>query len=206
MNAQVDKYLIDGCMRCKYGATIDCKVNKWKEELVILRQIVLESGLKEELKWSVPCYTFNHKNILMMSAFKEYTCLSFLKGALLKDKEGILLKQGEHSQSARIIRYTDPKQIIKQAAILKSYIQEAIEIEQSRQKVVLTKNYESIPVELTNEFSNDSEFKKAFYALTPGRQRGYIIYFFSPKSAQSKINRIEKSKQRILNGIGLNDK
>ena len=206
MNAQVDKYLIDGCMRCKYGATIDCKVNKWKEELVILRQIVLESGLKEELKWSVPCYTFNHKNILMMSAFKEYTCLSFLKGALLKDKEGILLKQGEHSQSARIIRYTDPKQIIKQAAILKSYIQEAIEIEQSGQKVVLTKNSESIPVELTNEFSNDSEFKKAFYALTPGRQRGYIIYFFSPKSAQSKINRIEKSKQRILNGIGLNDK
>jgi uncharacterized protein YdeI (YjbR/CyaY-like superfamily) len=206
MNAQVDKYLIDGCMRCKYGATIDCKVNKWKEELLILRQIVLESGLKEELKWSVPCYTFNHKNVLIMSAFKEYTCLSFLKGALLKDKEGILLKQGEHSQSARIIKYTDSKQIIKQVTILKSYIQEAIEIEQSGKKVVLTKNPESIPDELTNEFSNDSEFKKSFYALTPGRQRGYIIYFSAPKSAQSKINRIEKSKQSILNGIGLNDK
>ncbi|MFO0321597.1 MAG: YdeI/OmpD-associated family protein [Bacteroidota bacterium] len=206
MNAQVDKYLIDGCMRCKYGATIDCKVNKWKEELLILRQIVLESGLKEELKWSVPCYTFNHKNVLIMSAFKEYTCLSFLKGALLKDKEGILMKQGEHSQSARIIKYTDSKQIIKQVTILKSYIQEAIEIEQSGKKVVLTKNPESIPDELTNEFSNDSEFKKSFYALTPGRQRGYIIYFSAPKSAQSKINRIEKSKQNILNGIGLNDK
>ena len=206
MNHKVDKYLIDGCMRCKFGGTPDCKVNNWREELETLRQIVLESGLTEEIKWGVPCYTSDDKNIVIVSAFKEYACLSFFKGVLLEDKQKILLKQGENSQSARIIKYTNPKEIIKQATIIKSYIKEAVDLEKAGQKVELKKNPEPIPDELTDEFRNDLEFKKAFYALTLGRQRGYIIYFSQPKNSQTKIKRIKQCKQNILNGIGLNDK
>lgn len=206
MNPTVDKYLIDGCMRCKLGGTPACKVNKWKEELKTLRQIVSECGLTEEIKWGVPCYTFGNKNVILINAFKEYTCISFFKGALLNDKEKILLKQGENSQSVRIIKYTNPKQIIKQAAIIKSYIAEAVELEKSGKKVPIKKNPEPIPDELNDIFGNDFALKKAFYALTPGRQRGYIIYFSQPKNSSSKISRIEKSRQNILNGIGINDK
>ncbi len=206
MNPQVDKYLIDGCMRCKLGGTPECKVNNWKEELDALRQIVLESGLTEEVKWGVPCYTSGNKNILIVSAFKEYACLSFFKGALLRDNENILLKHGESSQSVRIIKFTSAKQITAQEETIKLYIKEALSIEKSGQKVGLKKNIEPMPDELIDMFNDDPVFKKAFYELTSGRQRGYIIYFSQPKSSQSKINRIEKSKQNILNGIGLYDK
>jgi uncharacterized protein YdeI (YjbR/CyaY-like superfamily) len=206
MNPKVDKYLIDGCMRCKFGGTPYCKVNNWREELEILRQIVLKSDLNEEIKWGVPCYTSDNKNILIISAFKEYTCISFFKGALLNDKEKILLKQGENSQSARIIKYTNSKQIINQSDIIISYIKEAVALEKSGQKVEIKRNLKPIPDELMNEFNNASEFKEAFYSLTPGRQRGYIIYFSQPKSSQSKKNRIEKCRQNIMSGIGLNDK
>ena len=139
MNPKVDQYLIDGCMRCKFGGTPDCKVNNWREELETLRQIVLESGLTEEIKWGVPCYTSADKNIVIVSAFKEYACLSFFKGALLKDKDKILLKQGENSQAARIIKFTNSKQIIKQKNIIKSYILEAIDLEKSGQKLEIKK-------------------------------------------------------------------
>ncbi len=206
MNPKVDKYLLDGCMRCKFGGTPSCKVNNWREELETLRQIVLECGLTEEVKWGFPCYTYDNKNIVMVSAFKEYTCISFFKGSLLKDKEKILQKHGESSQSVRIIKYTNTEQIIKQVDIIKTYIKEAVELEISGQKVEFRKNPEPIPVELIETFSNDPEFKKAFYALTPGRQRGYIIYFSQPKNTQTRITRIEKSRQNILSGIGLNDK
>lgn len=205
-NPNIDKYLIDGCLRCKFGATPNCKVNNWRTELETLRQIVLECDLKEELKWGVPCYSFNKKNIVMVSAFKEFTCLSFFKGALLLDKHKILQKQGENSQSARIIKYTSPNVIIEQSEIIKSYIIEAIALEVSGQKVVFNKNPEPIPDELSEIFKNDPELKTAFYALTQGRQRGYIIYFSQPQQSQSRTRRIELCQQRILNGEGLNDK
>jgi uncharacterized protein YdeI (YjbR/CyaY-like superfamily) len=206
MNPKVDKYLIDGCMRCKLGATPKCKVNNWLVELETLRQIVLKTGLTEEVKWGVPCYTYNNKNIAMISAFKEYTCLTFFKGALLKDKEKILLKQGEHSQAVRIIKYTNAAQIIEQAVIIYAYIVELIDLEKSGQKLEFKKTPEPIPYELTEMFSNDPELKMAFYNLTPGRQRGYLIYFSQPKQSQSKLNRIEKCRQKILEGEGLHDK
>ncbi|MBE0639222.1 MAG: DUF1801 domain-containing protein [Bacteroidales bacterium] len=205
MNPKVDKYLIDGCMRCKFGATPECKVNNWRVELETLRQIVSETGLTEEVKWGVPCYTFDNKNIVIISAFKEFACLSFIKGALFTDKEKILLKPGESSQSARIIKYTNPEQIIEQAEIIKSYILEAVALEKSNQKVEFRKNPEPLPEELEEIFSNDLKLKKAFYTLTQGRQRGYIIYFSQPKQSQSRYNRIEKYRQKILNGEGLND-
>jgi uncharacterized protein YdeI (YjbR/CyaY-like superfamily) len=206
MNPQVDKYLVDGCMRCKFGGTPNCKVNNWEKELEELRKIVIKSALVEELKWGMPCYTLNNKNILMISAFKEYACISFFKGVLLKDKEKMLAAHGESSQSARMIKYTNSIQIKQQSNIIRAYIEEAIEIENSGKKVEFKKNLEPIPEELMVEFNKDLKFKKAFHELTPGRQRGYIIYFSQPKSTQSKLNRIEKCRENILNGIGLNDR
>ncbi len=206
MNTKVDKYLIDGCMRCKFGGTPLCKVHNWKEELVMLRHIALESGLTEDLKWGVPCYTTGNKNVAMVSAFKGYASLSFFKGALLKDPHNILVQQGENSQSARLIKFTSPKQVAELHEILKSYLIEAVEIEKSGKKVAFKKNPEPIPEELLQKFEEFPELKKSFYALTPGRQRGYIIYFSQPKQSQTKITRIEKCREKIMNGEGLNDK
>ncbi len=206
MNSEVDKYLIDGCMRCKFGGTPDCKVNDWREELEILRQIVLDCGLTEELKWGVPCYTHDSKNIAIVSAFKDYCSLSFFKGALLEDPHGILDKPGEHSQSSRLIKYTDPESILEQTEILKEYIFQAVEVEKAGLRVELQQKPEPIPVELMNKFEELPALKKAFFALTPGRQRGYIIYFSQPKQSQTRESRIEKCLQKIFNGEGLNDK
>lgn len=205
LNSQVDKYLIDGCMRCKYGATPQCKVNTWKLELEMLRQIVLETGLKEEIKWGVPVYTHNAKNIITVAALKHSATLGFFKGVLLADSHNIFIQQG-NKQSDRIIKFTNPDEIQKLKDVLKSYIQEAIEIEARGEKVLFKKNPEPIPEELLEVFENDTLYKEAFYALTPGRQRAYIITFSQPKQSKSRLGRIEKYREQILAGIGLNDK
>lgn len=200
-----DFYFLNGCMRCKLGGTPQCKVNKWSKELHLLRQIMLDSGLNEEVKWSVPCYTLNNKNLIMINAFKEYACLSFYNGALLSDKKKILTKHGEHSQSVRTIRFTHFKEIVKQTKIIKSYIKEAIETEKSGKKIQLKKNPEPIPEELKTFFEKDKKLESAFGALTPGRQRGYIIYFSGAKQSKTRFERIKKCREKILNGEGLND-
>jgi uncharacterized protein YdeI (YjbR/CyaY-like superfamily) len=205
MNPQVDKYLVDGCMRCAYGGTPQCKVNLWRDALEILRQLVLECGLTEEIKWGVPCYASDNKNIAMVSAFKDYASLGFFKGVLLKDPHNMLHQHGLYSQSARFFKFTTASQILPQQEIIKSYIFEAIAIEKSGGKVVFKKNPEPIPDELLQIFIEIPELKKAFFNLTPGRQRGYIIYFSQPKQPQTRINRIQKYTQQILNGAGLND-
>ena len=205
MNPQVDKYLIDGCMRCKYGGTPQCKVRNWVEELESLRQIVLETGLKEEIKWGVPVYTNKGKNIVTVNALKESANIGFFKGVLLNDNHKILQQQG-NLQSDRIVKFTNVKDIEKVKDVLKEYVLEAIEIEESGKKVEFKKNPEPIPNELLEAFEQDPTFKHAFYALTAGRQRGYIIHFSQPKQSQTRIGRIEKYKEQIFNGIGLNDK
>ena len=205
MNPQVDKYLIDGCMRCKYGGTPQCKVRKWVEELESLRQIVLETGLKEEIKWGVPVYTHKGKNIVTVNALKESSNIGFFKGVLLSDQQKMLQQQG-NLQSDRIIKFTNVNDIEKVKDVLKAYVLEAIAIEESGKKVEFKKNPEPIPDELLEAFEQDSVFKKAFYDLTPGRQRGYIIHFSQPKQSQTRMGRIEKYKEQIFNGIGLNDK
>lgn len=205
MNPKVDQYLIDGCMRCKFGATPRCKVNNWRDELVVLRHLVLESGLTEELKWGMPCYTSGNKNIAMVSAFRDYASLSFFKGALLKDPYKILEKNGENSQSARLMKFTNLEQIIEKQQIIKEYLKEAMANEAAGKKVEFKKNQEPVPDELLLVFEEEPELMKAFYALTPGRQRGYIIYISQPKQAPSRMNRIEKCRDKILNGVGLND-
>jgi uncharacterized protein YdeI (YjbR/CyaY-like superfamily) len=205
MKPSVDKYLINGCMRCKYGGTPQCKVLNWVEELELLRQIVLETGLIEEIKWGVPVYTHNGKNIVTINALKESANIGFFKGVLLTDKSRILQQQG-NLQSDRIIKFTNSANIEKLTNTLKEYILEAIEVEESGKKVKFKKNPEPIPDELIEAFEQDSVFKKAFYDLTLGRQRGYIIHFSQSKQSQTRIGRIEKYKEQIFNGIGLNDK
>lgn len=168
--------------------------------------ILQESDLKEESKWGMPCYTYEGKNIIILAAFKEYCSLNFLKGALLKDSKKILVKPGENSQSARLAKFTNVKEIIKVRATLKSYIKEAIELEKSGAKVELKKPSElKLPEELEKKLSKTPALRKAFYALTPGRQRGYLIYFSQAKQSATREARIEKCAKRILEGKGLQD-
>lgn len=204
LNPLVDKYLEDGCMRCKFSATPQCKVNSWRAELTLLRKIVLETGLTEEIKWGAPVYTHNGKNIVSVGALKESANIGFFKGVLLSDKNKILQQQG-NLQSGRIVKFTKVQDIKVVKDVLKTYILEAIEIEESGKKVEFKKNPEPIPDELLEAMGNDPLFKKAFYSLTPGRQRGFIIHFSQPKQSQTRIRRIEKYKDQILKGIGFND-
>lgn len=205
MNKQVDLFLIDGCGRCKYYQTPQCKVLKWTEEITILRSIILESGLTEEIKWGFPCYTLKGKNILMIAAFKDNCAISFFKGALLMENP-ILEKSGENSNTFRLIRFQGMEKINQEKETIQQIIHEAIEIEKSGKKLPKT-DYSSIeiPEELENAFEEDHIFKAAFKSLTPGRQRGYILFFSQPKQSQTRTNRIEKFKNAILEGKGMND-
>lgn len=179
---------------------------EWQQELKELRRIILESELTEDVKWRTPCYTFQNHNVVLIGKFKEFCVLSFFKGALLKDSKKILVKPGENSQSARIIRFTDLKEIKKLESTLKSYIREAIAVEKAGQKVKLKKITEhAIPEELQKKFKTDPAFKAAFRALTPGRQRGYLIHFSGAKQSATRVARIEKSAKQIFAGKGMHD-
>lgn len=200
-NPQIDLYLKDGCGRCKFYKTTQCKVHKWHKELMKLRDIVLSCGLSEELKWKQPCYTFNQANIAIVTAFKEHCVISFFKGVLLKDRQGILTSPGENSQSVKCIKFITVSEIIKLEETIKNYIKEAIEIETSGQKIELKKASEyEIPVELKSVFKENNKFKTAFYKLTPGRQRGYLLHFSQPKQAATRLSRIEKCLPKIFEG------
>lgn len=182
------------------------KSKKWKEEYKKLRNIVLDCELTEEYKWMHPCYTFQNKNIVLIHGFKEYCALLFHKGALLKDSNGILIQQTENVQAARQIRFTSVQEIVEMEAILKSYINEAIEVEKAGLEVVFKKNTEyTIPDEFQNKLDEMPALKTAFEKLTPGRQRAYIFYFSEPKQSKTRESRVEKYKQQILDGKGLND-
>lgn len=182
------------------------KAMKWQEESRKLRDIILSCNLTEEFKWSKPCYMYNGSNIIVLQGFKEYCALLFVKGALLKDTNDILVKPGENTQAGRQIRFTNLKEITDMEDILKSYINEAIEVEKSGLKVVLkeTKEY-AMPEELENELDSNPSLKEAFNRLTPGRQRAYIIFFSQPKQSITRQSRIEKCADKILDGKGLND-
>lgn len=183
------------------------KAKKWQEELEKLREIALDCGLMEELKWGVPCYTFENGNIVLIHAFKEYCAYLFFKGALLKDQKRILIRQTENVQSSRQVRFTSPGEITKLASTLKTYIYEAIEVEKAGLKVTLKKTSEfKMPVEFKTKLDKTPSLKKAFYALTPGRQRAYLLHFSAAKQAKTRESRIEKHIPHIMKGIGLNDR
>ena len=182
------------------------KAQKWHEEYEKLRMIVLDCGLTEKYKWMHPCYTFQESNIVLIHGFKEYCAILFIKGALLKDAKGILIQQTENVQAGRQIRFTNVQEIVEMEPILKAYIQEAIEVEKAGLKVNYKKASEySKPEEFINKLEEVPGLQDAFYALTPGRQRAYLLYFSEPKQSKTREARIEKYMPQILNGKGLND-
>ena len=182
------------------------KAGKWQNLVGELRRIVLDCGLTEELKWGCPCYTFQQKNIVLIHDFKEYCALLFLKGALLKDSQGILIQQTENVQAARQIRFTDIREILESEVILNAYIREAIEVEKAGLKVELKKASEfAIAAEFQIQLDENPDLKDAFEALTPGRQRAYLLHFSQPKQAKTREARVEKCLPQILTGKGLND-
>jgi uncharacterized protein YdeI (YjbR/CyaY-like superfamily) len=182
------------------------KAKKWQAELELLRKIAGNTGLNEELKWGCPCYTFEKKNIVLIHDFKEYCALLFFKGALLKDPNGILIQQTENVQSARQARFTNVSEINKAKAAIKAYIYEAIEVEKAGLKVPLKKTKEyAVPDEFKKRLNKTAGLKSAFNSLTPGRQRGYILYFSSAKLAATREARIDKYIPQILKGKGLED-
>jgi uncharacterized protein YdeI (YjbR/CyaY-like superfamily) len=189
MNPKVDKYLRG--------------TKKWQEEMEKLRMTILDCGLTEELKWGKPCYTFQNSNIVIIQGFKEFCALLFCKGALLKDPRGILKEFGW--QAARRIPFTNVREIRELEPVLKAYIREAIEAEKAGLKVTFKKKPEPVPEELQNKLDEIPALKAAFAALTPGRQRGYILYFSAAKQSKTRTSRVEKCMQQILKGKGLND-
>ena len=192
MNPKVDEFL--------------SKAKKWRAEFEKLRMIILDCQLNEEFKWGVPCYTFQDRNIVLMHGFKDYCAILFFKGALLKDSKGVLIQQTENVQAGRQIRFTSVREIVEMEPILKAYIQEAIEVEKAGLKVNLKKSTEfSIPDEFQKKLDEIPALKTALYALTPGRQRAYILYFSTPKLSKTRQSRVEKWMPQILKGKGLND-
>ena len=192
MNPKVDEYL--------------SKTQKWQKEFEKLRMIILDCELTEELKWGVPCYTFQKGNIVLIHGFKEYCAILFIKGSLLHDAKGILIQQTTNVQAARQIRFTNVQEIVAMETTLKAYIYEAIEVEKAGLEVDFKKNTEFIiPEEFQNKFNEIPALKTAFEALTPGRQRAYILYFSEPKQSKTRESRVEKYTQKILDGKGLYD-
>jgi uncharacterized protein YdeI (YjbR/CyaY-like superfamily) len=182
------------------------KLKKWKEEFKLLREVALDCGLTEDFKWMHPCYTLDDKNIVLIHGFKDYCALLFHKGVLLKDPHGILIQQTANVQAARQIRFTNVQEIDEMQLILKTYIDEAIEVEKAGLQVTYKKNTEYIiPEELENKFVEIQGLKTAFEALTPGRQRAYILHFSTPKQSKTRESRVEKYIAHILAGKGLND-
>ncbi len=192
MNSKVDWYFT--------------KSKRWQLEIEKLRTIILDCDLTEELKWGCPCYSFEKKNIVLIHVFKEYCAVLFFKGTLLKDKKNILIQQTENVQAARQMRFTSLQQIMKMEKNLKSYIYEAVKVEESGMKVSMKKTAEfKMPEEFQAKLNETPAIKKSFYELTPGRQRGYLLYFSSAKQSKTREARIEKYTEQILAGKGLED-
>jgi len=205
MNPKVDHYFKNGCGRCPHYQTPACIVQSWSDLLVQLREYLLESELTEEFKWSQPCYTLNGKNVVILTTYKDFTCLSFFKGSLMNDPEARLISPGEHSRHGRQLRWTSLDQINKDRILIMEYLAEAIRVEKAGLQVPPSPSISDIPDELQTAFNEDPPFEQAFYALTPGRQRGYIIYFSQAKQSQTRVNRIDKYRSQILSGLGMQD-
>jgi uncharacterized protein YdeI (YjbR/CyaY-like superfamily) len=189
VNTKVDKFLQ--------------KSDQWKDELTHLRPILLETKLEEDLKWNLPCYTYQGKNIAIIQPFKSCLALMFFKGSLLKDPKKLLIANGPHSQAARRFEFRSVKEISKLRATIKSYIKEAMAIEEAGEKVEFQKTPHSEPAELQETFARNAKLKKAFQSLTPGRQRAYLMHFSNAKQSATRLSRIKKCIPQILEGKGL---
>ena len=206
MNPQVDIILEEGCGRCKLVGTPQCRIIIRNHEMRALREIALETGLEEEVKWGFPAYTFKKKNIFMLGSFKEYSSIMFFKGALLSNPDNILVQPTENTNSGRQLRFTNAKEILKAKKSILAYIFEAIELEKSGAKVEAKKTSEyPMPDELKTKFKELPELNAAFEKLTPGRQRGYLLHFSQAKQSATRYSRIERYMEAIFNGKGMNE-
>lgn len=202
----VDLYLAEGCGRCARYQTSECSTQFWKEELKLLRKLALGAGLREELKWKHPCYTLEGKNIVLLGAFRERCAMTFFKGSIMSDPAQVLEFQGENSRVAKTFYVTSLDRLKQFESTLATYIQEAIELEKSGAVVPKSESGDQpIPEELAAKFDELPEFREAFYRLTPGRQRGYLIHFSQPKQSKTREARIEKSIDDIMVGKGFHD-
>ena len=206
MTKSVEVYLEEGCGRCSLGGTPDCKVHTWIEIIKHLRQIVLECGLDEDCKWGVPVYTYNGKNILNVSAFKEFASIGFFKGALLQDESKLLQSPGPNSQAVKLFKFTELEQVKKLEEQVRAYVYEALEVEKLGLEIQFKKEPEPMPEELIAKLDEDPTLKSAFESLTPGRQRGYILHFSQPKQSATRVSRIEKCIPKIMEGKGFHDR
>jgi len=205
MNEKIDLYLAEGCGRCSKGGTPNCTVHRWQAILVAMRELALECNLTEELKWSVPCYTVNGKNVLLIHAFMEYCGIMFMKGSLLTDEQNRLHRQTENVTAGRQLRFTTLADFFLQRDVTKAFILEAISLEKAGKKVEKRTEADPVADELLLAFDQHPTFKDAFYALTPGRQRAYLLHFSQPKQPITRTSRIEKCMPMILRGEGLHD-
>lgn len=204
-NTQIDQFLLEGCMRCSLGATPACKALLWTDILEFLRQLILETELQEERKWGVPTYTLNGKNVVMLGVFKDSCVLSFIKGQLIPDPKGLLELPGPNSIGGRILRFTKLSRATLLEKDIRHYLQEAILVEQSGKKTAPSSSPQEIPAELLQKFEEHPGLEAAFFALTPGRQRGYLIHFSEAKQSSTRVTRIEKYVPKIFLGKGLQD-
>ncbi len=201
----LDEYYEDGCGRCKYFATENCKVKTWREELRALKSILEKTRLKPELKWSQPTYTYKGKNVLILSAFKDYAFLSFFKGALLKEGKNILVSPGKSSQSSKQLRFTSKVQVEEKEGLILTLIKEAIQIEEEGKKVKTQKIPEAMPEELKEFLRQDPALEKAFNSLSSGKKRSYLIHLGQAKQSSTRISRIQKCIPKIMKGEGFHD-
>jgi uncharacterized protein YdeI (YjbR/CyaY-like superfamily) len=203
----IENYLRSGCGRCKFFDTPQCKVFSWQNELKLLRMLIGEcKELKEEIKWGVPCYSYNKKNVLVLAAFKDYCSLSFFKGALLSDSENLLVSPGENSQAVKQIKLKSIQEVQDHREKIKSYIHEAIELEKQGAQITFKKPDEyPIPDEFQARIDADPALKEAFYRLTPGRRRSYLLHFGQAKQQVTRESRISKYIPKILMGKGMDD-
>lgn len=205
MQKDIEKYFSEGCGRCKLFQTPECKVHTWEDELALLRSIIKKSALSEEIKWGQPCYTLWGKNVLILSTFKDCSFISFFKGALIKDSLKLLEKAGPNSESGRLFKFRSVSEIEEHKSQIEDFIAQAIQIEESGKQIKKSNNPLNIPSELLEAFDENSGLKEAFYSLTPGRQKGYIIYFTGAKQPETRKKRIEKYIDHILDGKGMMD-
>jgi uncharacterized protein YdeI (YjbR/CyaY-like superfamily) len=205
MNTELSSYLTRGCLRCTFGDSPRCKVHAWKTELMHLQNLISDFPLIPVMKWGVPVYTLEGKNVLTLYALKDSAVLSFFKGALFNDPSQLLLIQG-NVQAARILKFKAVHEIEQNEDAIRYFVNQSIEVERKGLKVVLAKNPEPIPEELEQAFDADPTFKAAFFSLTPGRQRGYNIYISQARQKATRLDRIAKNKDRIFRGLGMQDK
>lgn len=206
MTKSAEQFFTDGCGRCALMSTPQCKVQRWKEELAVLRQIICSTELKEDSKWGMPCYTINNANVAMIAAFNDYCSLSFFKGVLLNDEQGLLLKAGENSQSARLLKFTSLQEIETRADQIRLLLEQAIALEKAGRKVPKPENAElPLSPEFIVKFEEMPALKQAFEALTPGRRRSHHIYVSGAKQAQTRVARVEKCIPQIMAGKGWNE-